>query len=503
MKHTFKALASVAVAAALVIAPLGVASAYAEEVPAAPVAEVVEPAVVEEAPAAEPVVVEEVVAEPVAVDESVAETPGENDSIAVQSYPQPSPSSSSPPEHKWYVCKYVGTPGVDERLQTGDNPIWTDEHSIETYPNIQIGDTFSDAHTHSVVIAGPYDKKVTPEPSAADCPAPEGPDPEVSYQQKTEDVCTEPLDGTRTFTTYQRSVTRAYVLVGEEWVLGDPVYGEWEIFHTETKPDATCEPPDEPIEVIPTLSFEPPTCDAQGSVLVGPEEGVMWSAVLNEDGSTRFTAEPAEGYAFPEDAQTEWIVPDLAQLDPESEECFVPEEPTLDGTFITPVCVDDAAYLRGLIALDDPDGQVDPTAEATITLTDGVHSFTYPQTFPIGEINVLWPGASVDPSTGMGVTWPGYITNPDGTYTATDDPAYFGWTRGGVTVHVEVNPETEVEVDYPLASPLCLTSPPEPTPPPAPPTLAVTGVDPMGPLAGGAALVLSGIAALIWRRVRA
>ena len=32
--------------------------------------------------------------------------------------------------HKVLVCKYVGTPGVDERLQTGPNPIVVDEASV-------------------------------------------------------------------------------------------------------------------------------------------------------------------------------------------------------------------------------------------------------------------------------------------------------------------------------------------------------------------------------------
>src|SRR5512138_2905598 len=33
-------------------------------------------------------------------------------------------------EHKVVVCKYVGTPGVDERLQTGNNPITPDANSL-------------------------------------------------------------------------------------------------------------------------------------------------------------------------------------------------------------------------------------------------------------------------------------------------------------------------------------------------------------------------------------
>ena len=34
---------------------------------------------------------------------------------------------------KVYVCKYVGTPGVDERLQTGNNPISVDTSALKNF----------------------------------------------------------------------------------------------------------------------------------------------------------------------------------------------------------------------------------------------------------------------------------------------------------------------------------------------------------------------------------
>ncbi len=75
-------------------------------------------------------------------------------------------------EHKWFVCKYVGTPGVDERLQTGDNPISVDGHSIATFPNLVIGAFFADAQGRSVVIAQDTGQ---PEPDADEaCPPPSG-----------------------------------------------------------------------------------------------------------------------------------------------------------------------------------------------------------------------------------------------------------------------------------------------------------------------------------------
>jgi hypothetical protein len=78
-----------------------------------------------------------------------------------------------PTAKKVYVCKYVGTPGTDERLQTGQNPI---EVSVNAIQNNQWDGTvpgwFSDAHDRSYVIG--Y-VPMTPEPTVASCPQPSGP----------------------------------------------------------------------------------------------------------------------------------------------------------------------------------------------------------------------------------------------------------------------------------------------------------------------------------------
>jgi hypothetical protein len=69
---------------------------------------------------------------------------------------------------KVFVCKYVGKPHVDERLQTGQNPISVSTHAIQHNGwNGQIPGWFSDAQGRSYVIA--YDHG-QPEPSVSDCP---------------------------------------------------------------------------------------------------------------------------------------------------------------------------------------------------------------------------------------------------------------------------------------------------------------------------------------------
>jgi hypothetical protein len=66
---------------------------------------------------------------------------------------------------KWFVCKYTGTPGVDEVLQTGDNPISVSESAISISP-VVAGAIFADSQGRSLVL----EADVGQEEPAADCP---------------------------------------------------------------------------------------------------------------------------------------------------------------------------------------------------------------------------------------------------------------------------------------------------------------------------------------------
>jgi hypothetical protein len=72
---------------------------------------------------------------------------------------------------KVYVCKYVGTPGVDEVLQTGQNPIEVSVNAIPIDP-VVVGSEFADQQGRSVVIGF---VPLTPEPTVADCSQTETP----------------------------------------------------------------------------------------------------------------------------------------------------------------------------------------------------------------------------------------------------------------------------------------------------------------------------------------
>ncbi|HEU4512289.1 MAG TPA: hypothetical protein VFR87_04225 [Nocardioidaceae bacterium] len=74
----------------------------------------------------------------------------------------------------WFVCKYVGTPGVDERLQpSGENPIRVAANAIEGWQDgVSVGDSFEDGQGRSRVIAQdttPNDR--TDEPGVDQCPS--------------------------------------------------------------------------------------------------------------------------------------------------------------------------------------------------------------------------------------------------------------------------------------------------------------------------------------------
>lgn len=71
---------------------------------------------------------------------------------------------------KVFVCKYVGTPGDDERLQTGQNPISVSVNAIPE--GASVGAFFADAQGRSFVLA--FDTG-QPEPSVDNCPPPDNP----------------------------------------------------------------------------------------------------------------------------------------------------------------------------------------------------------------------------------------------------------------------------------------------------------------------------------------
>jgi hypothetical protein len=67
----------------------------------------------------------------------------------------PAPAHAADADSRVWVCKYVGTPNVDERLKSGKNPIEVSGNSVDKDPKdgeVFVGDQFADAQERSVVV---------------------------------------------------------------------------------------------------------------------------------------------------------------------------------------------------------------------------------------------------------------------------------------------------------------------------------------------------------------
>ncbi|WP_061963885.1 SdrD B-like domain-containing protein [Demequina aurantiaca] len=128
-------------------------------------------------------------------------------------------------------------------------------------------------------------------------------------------------------------------------------------------------------------------------------------------------------------------------------------------------CVGDIPWLNYSLQLPEGFTTQDATP-LTITFkhpTDPSQDYVIQNQPLAGEI--LWPGASATAP----LQWPGWEQLADGSYVETD--GNYAWTRDGVEVLFQVNPEYTVTLQYPPATPECATSPEDVPPtevPPAP-----------------------------------
>ncbi|MDE0573636.1 hypothetical protein ON058_09445 [Demequina sp. B12] len=165
---------------------------------------------------------------------------------------------------------------------------------------------------------------------------------------------------------------------------------------------------------------------------------------------------------------------DVAAYPSEDPACDGPES-DLGASFISTECVADAPWIDYSIVLTDPAGSYegDGTVKVTLIGTNG-ETYEVPEPIMLGEDGtvsgrVLWPGASVEPAEGytevdpydansfVPTGWPGWALEDGEWVTVGTDN--FGWTRLGMTIKVEVNPELEIEANYPPATPECNANP--------------------------------------------
>lgn len=252
----------------------------------------------------------------------------------------------------------------------------------------------------------------------------------------------------------------------------------WELSKLVAVPD--CAPPPPAAPATASVSVTPATCDAPETAVLGSIQNATWGALSGATGPGTYsvTATAIDPHRFEGGKKTATFTGELAgPLAEDDPSCAPPPPPgceedcaSLEGSTAVGECVADVAWIFYTVVLDDPMGEV-TDREAHLLLQAGNSSISLPLgTVPdSGELTgkVLWPGASVDPETGEPTGWPGWVL-VDGVWQQTDDPAYFGWTRSVTSAIIQVNPDLEVALAYPPATPDCDTNPPQ-----DPPTLGV------------------------------
>lgn len=174
-----------------------------------------------------------------------------------------------------------------------------------------------------------------------------------------------------------------------------------------------------------------------------------------------------------------------------------PTTPTLAGSTAMVECEADAPWITYSITLTDPNNQ-STSHSAVLFMTDGTNRLEIPLadlTDNHAEGRLLWPGASLD-SSGNANGWPGWAFE-NGQWVETT--GNYAWTRGNITAQIRVNPELNVPLSYPPATPACASGPRVAG---SATSLPATGVSaavlPIG-LVGGA-IVVAGAVLLILRR---
>jgi len=181
------------------------------------------------------------------------------------------------------------------------------------------------------------------------------------------------------------------------------------------------------------------------------------------------------------------------------------DEPTLEVDVLQPICNNDVPYLSYAVSVSD--GSVEPVTITWVHPDDPSQNQVESGLPMSGEVR--WPGAEVD-GAGNPTDWPGWRLEGD-EWVEGDE---WDWTRAGVQVIFAVNPEATVTVAYPPSSPSCLTEPPGATTtrtqtdvPPAgqasSTSLALTGAGVGWLAAGGATLLILGVASVVFARKRA
>jgi hypothetical protein len=445
------------------------------------------------------------------------------------------------PSHKVFVCKYVGTPGVDERLQTGDNPISVDFHSL-IGGFVGIGVFFQDAQGRSVVIA--FDTG-QPEPDVSECP---NPNPTTTTttssptSTSTSTTTTGPTTTGPTTTAGSTTTSTGPTTTAGSTTTTFPTTGLFAIEVEPLCPDGT-----EPSIAI-TFGVRPDlhgqigtlTFSTGGSIALEFRSGetveiqypdsagtgpVTMTYTLGAESVTRSTTFPeacAPGTTTTVPTTNTFVTPTTTTLPGVTTTTLpgatttttlpagqpfsfgaaatvcVREVPTISITFVTPAQFPSLVGQTGTLTMRDVNGNLVSTQPLTYA--------------PGTTVNLLYPGTRVN-ADGTIADVPGWNLNAAGFWVRDPSDAFL---REGINLTYVLNPTATAFVTYPPESANCAnpdgpfppgvtppppgTRPPTPGQPPSQPGLPATGnsnADLMAALAflslGLGSLLLAGV----------
>ncbi|NOW01350.1 LPXTG cell wall anchor domain-containing protein [Isoptericola chiayiensis] len=234
--------------------------------------------------------------------------------------------------------------------------------------------------------------------------------------------------------------------------------------HTFTReacePEPEQEPQPEPTVVTPEAPQVTDLCGVENDDLSVPEDTEEVTYTSTDGG---ILAHAAESTTFGDLPAGYTAVDETTALFAVDESTFTDEPCALVPGDITAVCESEVPYLAYEVSL--PQG-VEADGDTPLTVTflnpDG-DDYTVTDQPLAGSL--LWPGASAQEP----LQWPGWERLDDGSYVETD--GNYAWTRDGVQVRFEVNPDYSTVVDYPPASSECAN--------PELPDAGTGGVDPI------------------------
>lgn len=325
--------------------------------------------------------------------------------LMVTAAPASANHHNPPPVLKDWVCKYVGTPGVNERLKQGnDGLVWVSTNATE-------GAYFNDGQNRSFVLKknAPH----SPKPSASSCPEPDN-DYATAGVEWIEPSCEngntagyETSGEHVTWSVFSGSATPGSWITLKAKAEGDYEFDDWpheyRLFVHKFDKAEDCTAYDASADV----QFTDPECENENTASYTPTGNNVTFEITDGEVApgewVEITATATDGHAFEDESKTKVFT---HTFDPE-EICVIvippreltPEEPT----FVDPTCdVDPSLGLPEQVLVDEIPADVDSARAAAGPVietadVDGIHYEASGSLVPGGTVEVV--ATLIDPET--------------------------------------------------------------------------------------------------------